>query len=91
MATTVKFSNEQEARQFRDSILASTDWTQLPDAERRITHKTVEDFRRYRENVYNVKHQPTWPLEAVFPDEPAIERQEDAMVLGPAYSVEMPE
>lgn len=85
------FQSEQEARQYRDGILAATDWTQLPDAERRITHKTVEEFRRYREGVYGVKHQGTWPLEVNFPEEPAIERQEDVISQGPGVDIEMPE
>lgn len=59
-------------------MLATTDWTQLPDAEQRITHLCVENYRRYRSEVYNAKHQAGWPLSVIWPDAPAIERQEDA-------------
>jgi hypothetical protein len=71
------YATESEARVDRDKKLANTDWTQLPDAERRITHLCVENFRRFRDAVYGAKHQPGWPMEVDWPEEPKIERQED--------------
>lgn len=71
------FSDEKEARSYRDGLIQSTDWTQGGDAENRITHRCVEDLRRYRQEVYNTKHQPGWPFEVDFPEMPPLERQED--------------
>lgn len=75
------YQSEAEARAARDAILSATDWTQLPDAEQRITHLCVENYRRYRAQVYLAKHQSGWPLSVEWPDVPAIERQEDLEVM----------
>lgn len=83
------FTSEAEAKAARDAKLAETDWTQLPDAERRITHRCVEDFRRFRDSVYNAKHQESWPLEVDWPETPAIERQEDVAASVPAEPMEV--
>ncbi len=71
------YENEAEARSERDALLTATDWTQMADAESRITHKCVEDFQRYRLQIYQVKHQAGWPLTVDWPQIPGIERQED--------------
>lgn len=71
------YTDEAAARADRDAMLAATDWTQLPDAERRITHLCVEQYQRYRAEVYAAKHQSGWPLTVDWPDAPALERQED--------------
>ena len=71
------YTDEAAARADRDSMLAATDWTQLPDAERRITRLCVENYQRYRAEVYAAKHQSGWPLTVDWPDAPALERQED--------------
>jgi len=78
----LQYENETAARADRDAMLASTDWTQLPDAEHRITRLCVENFKRYRAQVYAAKHQVGWPLTVDWPDEPELERQEDVIASG---------
>ena len=84
---TKHYTDEDTARADRDAKLAASDWTQAADVENRITHLCVENYRRYRSQVYEAKHQPGWPLEVDWPDEPAIQRQED-MVSIPMEPVE---
>lgn len=82
------YTDETAARAARDAMLASTDWTQLPDAERRITHLCVEQYQRYRAEVYAAKHQPGWPLTVDWPAEPALERQEDVVAPPDSHPLE---
>jgi hypothetical protein len=77
-----QYADEAAARAARDAKLAATDWTQLPDAERRITHLCVEQYQRYRRDVYAAKHQSGWPLTVDWPDEPELKRQEDVIASG---------
>lgn len=86
---TKSYQSEIEARADRDAKLAASDWTQAGDAESRITRKCIEDYQRYRRDVYNAKHQVDWPLSVDWPAEPALERQEDvASVLQEPEAVE---
>lgn len=77
------FADEKEARAYRDDLIQSTDWTQGGDAENRITHRCVEEYRKYRQEVYISKHQEGWPFEVDFPDMPLLERQEDVITETP--------
>lgn len=77
-----QYQDEAAARADRDAMLAASDWTQLPDAETRITRKCIEDYQRYRRDVYAAKHQTEWPLSVDWPDVPVIERQEDQVSTG---------
>ena len=74
-----QYADEAAARAARDAKLAATDWTQAKDSENRITGQCVENFARYRREVYAAKHQAGWPLSVDWPDEPALERQEDVV------------
>ena len=76
---TKQYESEDAARADRDAMLAATDWTQSRDAEIRITGQCVENYARYRREVYAAKHQAGWPLSVDWPDEPALERQEDVV------------
>ena len=76
---TKHYTDEAAARADRDAMLAATDWTQAKDSENRITGQCVENFARYRREVYAAKHQAGWPLSVDWPDEPALERQEDVV------------
>ena len=76
---TKSYANEAEARADRDALLTATDWTQMADAESRITHLCVENYRRYRLQVYQAKHQVGWPLLVDWPEIPELERQEDVI------------
>ena len=79
---TKQYESEDAARADRDAMLAATDWTQSRDAESRITGQCVENYARYRREVYAVRHQAGWPLSVDWPDEPALERQEDVVAAG---------
>lgn len=74
-----QYADEAAARAARDAKLAATDWTQAKDSENRITGQCVENFARYRREVYAAKHQSGWPLTVDWPDEPVLERQEDVV------------
>ena len=76
---TKSYQSEIEARADRDAKLAASDWTQSRDAETRITGQCIENYARYRREVYAAKHQPGWPLEVDWPDEPPLQRQEDVV------------
>lgn len=53
------------ARAERDRILASTDWTQLPDAQ--VNHA---DWASYRQALRDVPQQETFPLSIDWPVQP---------------------
>lgn len=83
-----QYADEAAARAARDAKLAATDWTQARDAENRITGQCVENFARYRREVYSAKHQSGWPLTMDWPAEPALERQEDVVAPPDSHPLE---
>ena len=84
-----QYADETAARADRDAMLAATDWTQAKDAENRITGQCVENFARYRREVYSAKHQPGWPLTVDWPETPVLERQEDVVAAGDGFIDEL--
>ena len=58
-----------EIRRGRDMLLASSDWTQMPDAD--LTPQQVEEARVYRQRLRDLTELYNHPDVVVFPDLPA--------------------
>ena len=57
---------EAAVRKERDTLIAATDWTQLPD----VSQETRELWATYRQALRDVTLQEGFPLAVVWPDQP---------------------
>lgn len=57
---------EAAVRKERDTLIAATDWTQLPD----VSQETRELWAAYRQALRDVTLQEGFPLAVVWPDQP---------------------
>ena len=57
---------EAAVRKERDTLLAATDWTQLPD----VPQDTRELWATYRQALRDITLQEGFPLDVVWPDQP---------------------
>lgn len=57
-----------EVREERDTLIATTDWTQVLDAP--LTTECVEAFRVYRQALRDITEQEGFPLEVTWPEVP---------------------
>lgn len=64
---TEEMGAEEYARYNRDNMLASTDWTQLPD----VPKKTRDLYRPYRQALRDVPQQDGFPMKISWPVNPA--------------------
>lgn len=56
----------------RAGLLASCDWTQLPDAP--LTDREREEWQRYRHALRNLSSQPGYPDNVQWPTPPVTDR-----------------
>ena len=67
--TPITFSEEQQAsasRTYRDSLIAATDWTQLPDVPVALSTK----WAVYRQALRDITAQPGFPATIIWPEKP---------------------
>jgi hypothetical protein len=58
------------ARAQRDTLLTASDWTQLPDAQARLSPEKKAAWTEYRQALRNVSNQPQFPSEIMWPEKP---------------------
>ena len=61
------FSLNESIRSTRTSLLASSDWTQLPD----VPIETKDSWAIYRQALRDITDQPEYPLNVIWPDPPS--------------------
>ena len=61
---------EAEVRQERDTLLANSDWTQLPDAQAALSDAKKLAWAVYRQALRDVPQQSGFPANVVWPDKP---------------------
>jgi hypothetical protein len=63
---TLKINSlEKEAREKRNELLSSSDWTQLPDAR-----VNKQDWADYRQQLRDISLQEGFPTNVVWPNKP---------------------
>lgn len=60
-------SQWEAVRQERNTLLAKSDWTQLPD----VPLATKEAWAAYRQALRDITEQPGFPFDVVWPEPPA--------------------
>jgi hypothetical protein len=58
------------ARSQQRSLLAASDWTEMPSVQSKKDQTWKDNWAAYRTAVRDVDKQPTWPLGPVWPVEP---------------------
>jgi hypothetical protein len=61
-----------ETNSLINSLLAASDWTELPSNQERKTQEWKDAWAEYRRKLRQIKNQPEYPLEIVLPAEPFI-------------------
>ena len=62
----VWIAKAEDIRQFRNELLAQSDWTQLPDIAPEIAQKWVI----YRQNLRDIPQQTGYPSNVIWPNPP---------------------
>lgn len=61
---------EDNIRYHRNQLLASSDWTQLPDAREALGLQNSTKWDVYRKALRDITLQKNFPLEVVWPEQP---------------------
>lgn len=69
---TIKYNKKLEAISLRHELLKSSDWTELPDANKTLTEDYKILWNKYRQDLRDITEQPGWPLDIVWPKRPYI-------------------
>lgn len=56
----------------RQELLASSDWTQLPDANQNLDDEDRKLWLEYRQDLRDITKQPGWPVDVEWPKRPHI-------------------
>jgi hypothetical protein len=66
---SLPLTNEElaaQVRQERDLLLASSDWTQLPDAA--LSEEQIYKWKLYRQALRDLPQQPEFPVNVIWPE-----------------------